>query len=68
MSTALGVPAATNAAPYPTKPQWLFTYYVRGELRQRVYHVRRAQEAESRFGRDEPEAYDVTITFEEVPL
>lgn len=63
-----GVPGATNDRPYPTKPQWVFTYYVSGELKQQAYNVRRQQEAESHFARDEPAAYDVILTYEEVPL
>lgn len=65
-----GVPHAHNDCSFATGPCWILTFR-RGRRPQpfeRRYFVRRETEARSRLSADEPEAYDITATFAEVPL
>lgn len=63
-----GVQEAYCNAPYAMRPGWRVTYIVRGEARERVYECTNQIEALTRLASDEPEAYQIAATYEEIPI
>lgn len=53
-----------------TRPRWTATYRIpgRGGVRHRSYQVMREAEARTRLARDVPDAYDITLEYDEFPV